>query len=275
MRAIDLAAAELHDVPPWRVVMHEQILATGLLLRVAGALFSGALVLLVGISARIAVNAREVAALRHTTPTLRFTYSPGLAVVFLLIALLFPLIVWQDEDPTRRTYHLAMPVSRRTHALTKVFSGWVWLMLASVMLLIAIEVVHQVTQNVTGVPQPYATEFVWWEWLIPFTAATIGYLLSSSAVVVARRPLVWILGVAALYYVAGIAFYFLGMQTALYRLDRMLHGFLGVMAALAGEITWGKAELPNAARWLGSTVVWGAIAITLLVAMSQRRSGAR
>lgn len=278
MLASDVATAELHLAPSWRTVAREQVLAIGLLLRVAGGLFGGVLALLVLITVRIAINARNAAALTQTPATISFAYSPRVCAVFVLVAVLFPLAVWQDEDPSRRTYHLAMPVSQSTHALIKVFAGWVWLMLATTLFLLCVALIHVVTQRITGTQQPYQPHFVWWEWLVPFTAATIGYALSSAAAVATRRPIVWLLAVVVLYFAVGATFDLMGMRTALWRLDRTLHGFFGVMAALGGEITWGPNEAlfrPSLSRWLGAAAAWAVGTLVLLVVVSRVRPDAK
>ena len=132
-------------------------------------------------------------------------YLPDMAPVALLAGLLTPAALWRREPPARREYFRAMPVDRMRHTLARVFAGWGWLLL-----LVAAYLAWAVSLSLafggdvslgplrTRALQPelvtgtgmvdFGMAGNAWLWLVPFTAATAGYLLVSTVVLVADHP---------------------------------------------------------------------------------------
>jgi hypothetical protein len=264
-----MTAAALHPAPGWRVVAAEQIRATGLVLRKGAALMVVMLLLLCAGAIRMATIGHA----QHRP--VNFAYTPEAALVFVVIAALIPFGIWQDEDPTRRTYHWSMPVSRHTHTLLKVFAGWTWTMALTAGLLGCIVGVTIIVERVTGDPQGYAPSFAPWVWLTPVAAATIAYALVSAAVVGSRRPFIWIIGIPAIYGGTLMLLSTMHLTDALASASSLWFGHVGAGAALGGQIADmtgnGGAGALSLHRWLSAVVVWGAIAGGLLVATSRRR----
>ena len=280
-----MTAIALHTEPRWRTVAVEQIGTLRVFLRRTGlllfALYGAGIVVCIR-GAVVTRNARDAflrshdLAAAHTTPYhVNFTYSPQTSVLIMLIAFLLPFGVWQDEDPRRRSYHWMMPVARHTHTLTKVFAGWVWLMLATLLYLIVAVAIVLITERIMGEPQSYAPSFATWEWLVPFTVGTIAYMFASSATVGSRQPLVWIVGVIALY---AIIIYLLVVgeyPEAARKVSSLFSGEYGVAAAALGRIDAFDAvhrqSYSSLSRWLGATAIWGTIGAALLVWTAYRR----
>ena len=258
----------LHPTPSWRAVANEQIRATGLVLQKGAALMLGMILLL-------CAGAVRLASIGHAQQRpVNFAYTPEAALVFVLVACLIPFGIWQDEGPDRRTYHWSMPVARHAHTLTKVFAGWTWTMALTAGLLACIVAVTLIVERSVGDPQRYDPTFAWWVWLTPFAAATIAYALVSAAVVGSRRPFIWIIGIPAIY--AGILMLLstVHLTDALASASALWFGYVGAGAALGGKIAEmagpGSSGALSLQRWASATVVWSAIAATLLVAASRR-----
>jgi hypothetical protein len=119
--------------------------------------------------------------------------------------------VWRGEDPSRRSYMWAMPVDRTRHTLTKILSGWLWVMgllavLVGLSLLASLVTGGEMgvqTERVafyevaTGaVPDREIVEHGWlrlpgWMVLVPFTGVTIAYLLGTVPVAMSAHPWRW------------------------------------------------------------------------------------
>lgn len=265
--------AVLHECPRWETVAYEQVRVVGLRLRSAGILLL-VLLLLVG-AFPIAESVRLHGASRSPATVLpNFTFTPEMSVVFTFVALLLPLMVWQDEDPTRRTYHWLMPLSRHAHTAAKVFGGWVWLMLLTVTVLFGLVALVGLTSRVTGTPQPYHAHFSAWEWLVPVTSATIAYVLSSAAAVWARRPIIWLFGAGAIHTAVVLLLVRLQLPEAAASVRAIRNGRYGIGAAINGDIVTldagASGTLPDVLQWLGASLLWGAIAVGLLWLVSTR-----
>lgn len=259
-----------------RTIATEQVRMLGLRFRVAGLAL---LVLGLGISSqfvRLLVNSNvQYAAALHGRPrnvSTEIHFSPALSGVVAIIALIWPLAIWQDEPPSQRAYHLVMPVRAWEHTLIRVLAGWCWLMLitASIVALIPASV------GAVNVLSPSATRLVlrsaaWWEWLVPFTAATVAYLATSGAAVGTRRPIVWLGGVVIGYVGAITLLEMLHYPCAAEALAALSDGEYGAAAALAGHIE-GEGGISSLQRWIASALLWGAAAATLLVAVANRRT---
>jgi len=262
----------MHTPPRWSDVAVEQIRAVGLRVRVFGALLFGAFMLYAFVAIRVAMrdHAATEAHIRHSVT--KFDFTPDISILITYLAMLLPVLIWAEENPKRRTYHLAMPVGRSVHALTKTFAGWVWLITGTAVFLAVVVSVDAVTSNIEGSATLLATRVAAWEWLVPFTAVTISYLLASAAGVGAQTPLIWLVGPPIIYVSAGMAIGLLGYPHLAESMFTLFSGNYGAAAALGGRFIAIDAAGPRVTRWLLSTALWGAAAATLLVAVSRRRA---
>ena len=264
----------MHRAPRWWAVAREQVRVVGLLLRGAG------LVLLTVSSALVAFSVFQVVSEASSAPSgphavTNFTFTPEVSVVMAFLSLIIPLMVWRDEDPLQRGYHWVMPVSRRAHALARVFAGWVWSMVATLALLLSIVLLTVVVERMTGQPQRYHADFHAWEWLVPFTSATICYLFASAAAVGTRRPLIWIFGVIAIYAGSILVLLERGMTEQAISVMTVWGGYLGGRAATWGVINSFDGKFLDPVRWLGASSLWGGTAFLLLALVASRyREGA-
>lgn len=271
-----MTSIALHTPPRWRTVAVEQISTVRALLRRAGLLLLAMYGTGIAVCINGAINARDVGVENPLNAAhVNFTYSPAASVLITLVAFFLPFDVWRDEDPSRRSYHWMMPVARHTHALTRVFAGWVWLMVATILYLLVSVAIVLITQRITGEPQSYGPTFAAWEWLVPFTVGTIAYLFVSAAAVGSRQPIAWIVGVVVLYAVLNYLLVMGGYPEAAKKVASVYSGEYGAAAALLGRIDAVDAVhrqmYSSLTRWLGSTAIWGAMGTALLAWVSYRR----
>ncbi len=274
-----MTAVAIHPVPSWPNVALEQIRAMGLRTRAAGALLVGALALYAGVAIRVTMNqhAAALASGRHYGVT-TFEFTPQASIILTYFALLLPAMLWHDEKPKRRMYHLSMPVGRSTHALTKALAGWFWLMAGTALFVGAIVVVDLVTRQILGPFARPAASLEAWEWLVPFTTVTIAYALSAAAAIGAETPAVWIVGPPILYAGASVVAALMGHPKVSQTMLKLFSGFYGAGAAMGGTIEGldaaGRMLGPSAARWIGASVIWGSAAALVLYLVSRRRGAA-
>jgi len=269
-----MTSIALHTPPRWRTVAGEQIRTVRLFLRRTGLLLLALYGASIVIAIKVAFTARDQVVdgnLAHVNNA----YSPASSIFIAIVACLLPFGVWQDEDPGRRGYHWAMPVTRHTHAVTRVLAGWVWLMAATVLYLLVQAATVVITERITGEPQSYGPTFAAWEWLVPFTAGTIAYMFVSAAAVGSRQPIAWVVGTVLLYSVLLSLLTLMGYPEAANRVASVYSGEYGVRAAMLGHIDTLDAvhrqTYSSLARWLGSTAIWGAMGAALLAWVSYRR----
>ncbi len=274
-----MTSTALHPTPRWSVIAFEQFRSVGLRVRAAGVLLISALALYGGIVIRAAMSQQQanLAAGRHRF--MSFEYTPEASVLLTYLALLLPALIWHEEGPGKRMYHLAMPINRSAHALTKVFAGWVWMMLATVVFLLAVVLVDKIVRQVIGAPFPPVMHLELWEWMVPFTTATIAYALSSAAAVGAKTPAVWIVGVPILYAATSILLGMVGSSSLSQSMLKVFSGYYGAGASLAGNVNGlnavGAATGPDIGRWLVASGLWGVTAAVLLYVVSHRRATAQ
>lgn len=235
--------------------------------------------------------------------------SDGYGWVLGLAGVLFPLAVWKDEQRFGDSHLWALPVARRRHALLKVGTGWAILM-ASVAAVVAWMVaVTLVTGGTLGdettrmllVDRALAeagaggietVEWTtrWWQWLIPFTAATVAYLFGSALLLATPRPWWWVGGGFLLLVVLGTmseeldlanelferlvfgpVFHPLGLDTV------MTSGWDSLTTAVQrpdGEWVGVWRAMPALGRWVAATTLWTAIgSIGLWAASMRHREG--
>lgn len=177
----------LHEAPRWTGVARQQLRAVG------GAMKRMAMVLF-GVLLLIGLLSVFVAARNAMLPSehFGFTLDPAMTMPLALFGLLAAAGVWQREEPSRRAYHLAMPVPRAEHTWLRVGAGWVWLMAGTAAYLVLLVLLGRVVAVIDG--GEFVSRFSPWNWIAPFAAATSTYLLCSIAMVGAEQPLVFIVG---------------------------------------------------------------------------------
>lgn len=265
-----MTSISLHEPPRWHVIAYEQVRAVGLQMRKAGALLLVTLLLYGGLALHVARRAREANVTSAGHAAVDFAYTPEMSVTLAFLALFLPVAIWNEESPTRRSYHWSMPIARTTHALTRAFAGWVWLIGVTVAWLSFIVAIDSITQRIVGIPSSHHAVAGGWALLVPFTAVTIAYLMGSAAAIGARTPLVWIAGVPAIYFGVSLILVMLGYLDAARTMLAAFSGLYGASAAMAGQIrVEGALSLQ---RWFGAAVLWGGAAAVLVYAVSRRRS---
>ncbi|HEY8311867.1 MAG TPA: hypothetical protein VIG47_14990, partial [Gemmatimonadaceae bacterium] len=187
-----MTSTSLHPTPQSGTIATEEFRAVGLALRNEAIFFVSALlffgVIIIAAAVRFTHSPHSAGAL------MGFRYDAGVAIPMFLVGLLIPFGVWRSEDPSRRAYHWSMPVARGPHTAVKLMSGWAWLMMATALYVVFVVVLATVTGMITGRPA-WAGAAPAWEWIATFTAPTLGYLLTSIAVIGSDHPWRWIGGV--------------------------------------------------------------------------------
>lgn len=112
----------LHSTPRLREVLLEHVRVLGLALRMPAAAAAG----LIGLVTLLVTSA----ILREGGNGGPIDFHPERYMLPALLALVFPIAVWRGEDRFGPGFLWTFPVDRRRHALTKVFAGWIWLMIA-------------------------------------------------------------------------------------------------------------------------------------------------
>lgn len=277
--------ATVKRMPEFGAVWREQLRIAGLSVRREAVLALAALVLF-SLAGVLMARVPELSAL--IDGELANFYldpgEPGIGLVGVLTALLFPLLVWKGERPWGDTPIWSFPVDHRRHALTKVAAGWVWLMallggalLCLVLAVVAgggtlgVDEVRHLILDETGffageaaAIQEVAWTTPWWEWVLPFTAATAAYMLTSALLLATPHPLRW-----------GVALYVLGLLPMLAvelfefdSLQRVIESFAWFIGGEdftrgsrlpTGERVEGWLLLPSIGRWLW----WAAVCISL------------
>lgn len=287
-------APAVHPTPRWPAVLREQFRAVGIAVRRDVAL----LALLLG-----AVTVL-IALVHFHDPRDNFDFVPEVAFPAVLLGLLAPMAVWKGEEPSRRSYLWAMPVDRGHHTVMKTLNGWAWFMAlvgAYLLWALAMAVLTGGEIGVEGVrvamregvpPTPADMHTVWWtipawQWLTPFTGATITYLLGSILVLSSDHPWRWFAGIIfGFFLLAGLAE--AGEMPWLERaLGSLVEGRWGFEPALFGTIdttdtlttpAGRRVELlrsmPALRAWLTAMPLWlalGAVGVTIAAYRHQER----
>jgi len=249
-----MTSIALHPAPRWQTVAREQLRAVGLALRAEGMLFLGALGV---IAVLMIISAVRMAA--HPGQNMSIGYVPQATIPMALVAFVIPFSVWRSEDPARRSYHWAMPVARSPHTLTKAASGWLWLMAAVAVYLLYIVALSMVVSAITGDPRG-GRSIPAWEWVIPFTSATVAYLLGSTAVLASDHPWRWIMGVIVTYVVILLVLLSMDRTDDVRMWGGIVDGYHGLRTALFGYVRVRHVGA-SASRWLSATAIWGALGV--------------
>ena len=139
--------------------------------------------------------------------------------------------IWFGDERIGSGFLWTLPLDRRSHALARVFAGWVWLMgivtLSMLWLLAATvftggsvmaeESLRLISSSARAFSFPAggtldagAVQTVRWTptpvlWLVPFAAATGVYLIASATALGIRQPVRWAGGIVlAVYLLAGL-----------------------------------------------------------------------
>lgn len=249
------ASITLHPVPARGIVVREQIAAVGIALRKERNTFLGVLAAFAVLCIWSAFRARTEF---HQAS---IDYAPGATVPMTLIALLIPFGVWRSEDRARRAYHWTMPVARAEHTLTKVFAGWLWLMGGVALYLVTLAVLGVVMRAISGASPQHVADA--WEWLVPFTSATIAYLLTSIAIVGSAHAWRWIGGVIVGYFITLLVLDVLDLRDAKHAVGLIVDGTYGLAAAIFGQVNTvhigHRYFVGDPVRWLAVTLLWSAL----------------
>jgi hypothetical protein len=257
----------LHPVPERGAIVREQIDAVSIAIRKEQWFFLGTLVVFLLLAIYSALSGHSG---QHGHADLE--YGPAATVPVSLIALLIPFGVWRASDRERRAYDWVMPVEQSTHTIIRMLAGWLWLMLGVVLYLVFLMGTEALIVLITG--GSIALHVPAWQWLVPFTAASIAYLLTSIPIIGSEHPWRWIGGVIIGYVVALIILDIVHMQDLNRALQKVVSGFYGLNAAIFGDVSVRPHGFSDAdpTRWLGATALWGVLAIVGVWLVARRHS---
>ena len=293
-------------LPAPGLVFTEQLRTVGLAIRREGFLFAAAMVALV-IAVAVAAMVPSIGSqlVGELPPSLN---PEELGMLAAVIGLAFPLAVWKNERPWGDTTLWTLPVPHSQHALAKIAAGWLWLIgvitvgllaFCAAALLAGGELGIDVTRPVLANPEAVLTtgaqassEIVsvqWttpvYQWLMPFTGATVMYLFGSALWVGTRHPLRW----AVVIWLSGLFAAGFFDLTQIDRIEHLamdgLHGFDSMLTSgyetlrtgfrrADGDWTTVWTELPTFGGWIVATMLWtlgGLAAVTAAVRRQRRR----
>lgn len=231
-----------------------------------------------------------------------------------LVGLTLPIYVWRGVARFGPSQFWTFPMDRRRHALSRVLAGWVLLMgTVGVFCLLQVAVTlftggHLLAEETLRLLPSLSTstrgaldlpmQTVRWTptpvfWLVPFTAATGTYVMSSAVALGLRDPLRWILGVILgilvlvaigdLANAAWLSERVMGtLQTIFagpYGIDALLTArteSLKTVVFLAGgvaAVVW--SGLPTVGEWAIATLLWTSAGLAALAAAVSRHREAR
>jgi hypothetical protein len=216
-----------------------------------------------------------------------------------LLGLITPIGVWKGESLFGESQLWSLPVDHALHARLKVVAGWVWLMALVVFGLLSfrlfLELIDASTVQTRWVVANPADPFgpttprvsvQWsaplWQWMLPFSAATAGYLAGSALLLGLRRPLYWAAGIwlalIGLAEISGIERFTRAERladSAVYAFDLLASGgsqYAHVYTRMdSGELVTGWSRLPTPGVWVVGTTAWLALAGAAVWAASSRR----
>ena len=299
-----MTSAELHHPPRPGEVMREQLKVTALSLRLPA-------IALAAIAA--VVTMLVVADFLRGHGGVEFV--PELSLIPAFAGALLPIAVWQSERRFGPGFLWTLPVDRTRHALTKVFAGWLLLMLAVTGFVLWLLILALITKgNISGdemirllptsvVPpaetlDPSMLRVVRWApqrvlWLAAFFAATGAYALASAIALGFRYPFRWIIGaVAAVYLVAAVGqgvaddqFWILSSKV----IRTLFEGRYGIDALMSARteslktlVTLSSGQtvsvwrgLPVVSDWIIATLRWTGLGIAGLIVALMRHRETR
>ena len=225
-----------------------------------------------------------------------------LGYVAMMLALVTPLGVWRGESRFGESPLWTLPVDHARHARMKVAAGWLWLMTVVTVGLLAmcgmvlmledgmlgIDVTRTLVLDPAGAAagradavREVAWSTPWWQWLLPFTAATATYLVATALWVGAKRPLWWAGGIwifclvfAVVAEEAGVAWITATFEAASATLDTLFTGgtdSLRMSIRLPTE-QWTRmwTAMPGAGRWVAMTGGWIVVGLVAVWGATER-----
>lgn len=276
----------LHSTPARAEVAREQLRSVGLAVRRTGLLLGLLLLLVTGL-----LLYAYLRSLREPGYNVSIPFLPRMGYPLILLAFFLPMVVWKGEDPANRAYLWALPVERGWHQLAKNASAWAWLMIAVAALLLWGLIMALVTggdvavdtySRFIGEDMRNAQDGDWvqivepvpaWQWAVPFTAATITYLIGSTVVLASNHPWRWyvgtLFGFMVLTAVLEITDWNAGERVVeaffegRYGLETVLSGETNVTTTYlsgAGEVRTSNGARPTLDAWLIATALWMGVA---------------
>ena len=287
-----------HPTPRWQAVTREQFKAVGLAVKREALVLGCLIVAFTGIFLWSYLRS-----LGNPNHNVSFDFVPTVVLPLLLLGFLVPLSVWKGDEPSRRSYLWSMPTDRSRHTLLKNFNGWVWFMVLIAAYLLWMLGLAAVTGSDIGVESstlfignwdapgdPSPEDFHrlrWiipaWQWAVPFTAATIAYLLGSVVAIASDHPWRWFGGI-----LVGMLLLTAFLEAAeLAWLERVIEGIFGGPYGLgiafsgmrevaetftnaAGQTVQRAVMRPVFGLWLGSTLLWLALGTAGVLAAAFR-----
>lgn len=225
-----------------------------------------------------------------------------LGFLAMMAALFAPLGVWRGESRFGESQLWTLPVDHRRHARMKVAVGWLWLMavvtvgllsLCGMVLMLedgtlGIDVVRTLVLDAAGAAagssgalREVAWSTPWWQWLMPFTAATATYLAATALWVGVKHPLWWIGGIWLAILIAGaladterVGWITASFEAFYATLDTLYTGgtdSLRTGVRLPTE-DWTRVwtALPGAGRWAAMTGGWIAVGLAAVWGATER-----
>lgn len=248
--------AALNPTPRWRDVLREQFAAVGLALRREGLVAAGVATLFTGfvVYAQVQKGLAEI------------PLTPSAGVAAAIMALLIPMAVWKGEDPARRGYHRAMPVSHAAHAVARTAAGLAWTLAATVGFFAWLGLLSALTGGAVSVDAP-------WRWMAPFAGVTVMYLLGSALTLTTSHPWRWLGGSVVGYVFVNV---FRGVTSTAPLVDTVnaaLQGRYSLRTVLTGMAqAGGKWRLqPDFGVWLTATWIWLAVAVAVFLWSAHRQ----
>lgn len=283
--------------PAARVVVAEQIRAVGLATRRELLVVAGLLILLlltlsvIGLVPSIQVQVDGDLPLILNPEDLRY--------LALMIGVVFPLAVWKGEVPFGDSQLWSLPVDRPRHALVKVGAGWAWLMglvAVGLLFLCASILVSGGSLGVTAtrplivdpaagttVATPWSTP--WWQWVLPFTAASTAYLFATALVLGTEHPWRWaaaawllflagaVVGESGIPWLAG-AFRFVFIEGFDFVATSGVDTLRGRVQVPGDRPIFGWYGLPTLGRWASLTAGWMGLGLVgVWAAAARHREG--
>lgn len=239
----------LHAAPRWRDVLLEQIRIVGLSLRPAALVVAAVLAIGTVLVAGDVLSGGPGFDSDEIFPTA-------------VIAFLYPFAVWRSERRFGPALLWTLPVERRRLALTKVFAGFVWLMVV-----LAVFICWLLALGLLANASPAQTIA-----RVPFTATVATYLFGSALVLGLRHPLRWLLGTVGVFLLMGtISDVLTQPNDGEWRHVPGARAFFAtVNNAMAAWLT-----LPDLAQWTISTVLLFSAGFAALWAAASRHRDRR
>jgi len=237
-------------------------------------------------------------------------FAPELSMIPAFAGLLLPIAVWQSEKRFGPGFFWTLPVDRTRHALAKVFSGWLLLMVAVALFVVWLLILALITKgNITSdeiirllpstdFPRPRTLDpsmlrTIRWVpppvlWIVPFTAATGAYAFASALALGLRYPFRWIIGlIAGVFLLAAVSHGMgsEGIEAAAGRMvESLFFGRYGIDALLTarteslktvvelsnGQTVTAWRGLPVISEWVTATLLWTGFAVAALAAALAR-----